>query len=357
VTDAVTLNAVLPSQTALYAVSQIAPAGTSYTYQRSYLPFLSVEFLRLGAQQIGIRGEDPSSREVASLSPDFASHVRIIDPSNRAVAQVETFLAPVFKEIPVEFRLGGFLHRGPQRENPEVVEAVAALRNSLIHFILGITHRMQVELDLPTVVRQLDLLDKRLTDNSARLVVTEFYSILMSYKTSEVKSFSFTSTTEKERINTFLELVELPEYRQLSEELACLGVPGQAKKALSAVERLVTWIRRRLKKTVAVGSTAVGIASLGKVTLDGLRDVLPEEPQYFPPLISFAAARAEATARFRKDKGLSTSVEKVGDQVLAARGRLMVTMPGTFSRAEIDLPKRELGASPIGEHRKPPSRA
>jgi len=340
------VGSILPFETALFGAT--SGPTKSYTYQRSFLPYMSLEFVRLGAERIAVPSWDPSSRELGSLPDGFADSIRVVDPKGQTLAEVEKFLEPVLAEIPVEFALGGFLHRSSRNQDPVVVDAIAMLRNSLARFVVGIRERLHVEIDVLALKQSLEVLDKRLQTPTARLVVARFSGLLQTYDQVEVDSVQFKTSVEKERVAQFLELIALPAYRELSGELGVLGIPGKTKQAVTKIKKLTKWLQLHAKQVLKIVAVPVAIVSFGKVKLQDVADLVKDSP-YFPVLTSFKSARAAAVARFRADKGIKLPGEQFGDQVVVDGDHLVFPDPRVKfkSREALEEALKVLGAKPI----------
>jgi hypothetical protein len=317
-------TAVLPFETAVFTERQVALAGMrALAYQRSFLPYLSADFLRLGACRIAVRADDPSTRELRSLPEELAGRVQTVDRDGKLAARTQVFLEPVLEEIPVIFELGGLVHRGPRSEDPDVVAAVAMFRRALLHLLIGVNDRLHVDLDIPAVRERLALLDRRLQGPAARRRVAAFAAVLDGYDQMLVEGARLGSRLEKDRVRTFAEVAERPEYQQLSQELAALGVPGKAPQAVLAMRRLDQWLRRRLKGAIEVAPTALAIPVLGKQHIEEIGRWVPEAAGYFPAIMSFAEVRVEALQRFAAESRLSAMPRPVRVTLDADGNRLV----------------------------------
>ncbi len=314
----------LPLETALFTERQVALGGMrAYGFRRWFLPYLAADFMRLGACRIAVRADDPSARELRSLPAELARRVYTVDREGKLAARTQVFLEPVLAEVPVSFDLGGMLPRGPKSADPEIVAAVARFRQALLHFLVGVSERLHVELDIPTVLDCLRLLDQRLVSLAARRRVAAFAAVLDGYDQILVDTVKFETRLEKDRVRAFIDVVARPEYQQLSRELGVLGVPGKAPHAVLAMRRLTRWLQRRLKGAVQVVPVALAIPVLGQENFDEIGRWLRESAGYFPAMMSFADARAEALERFATENRLNAMPRPARPTLGADSGRFL----------------------------------
>lgn len=268
------------------------------TADGSSFPFIIEEFLAVAATQIAIPQQSVAQGFVDVLPEDMRRWVEVVDETGIVSRRREVIFSPIAEELGLAMRGPSIAFRG---NNPgEVENWAASLYFQLYPFLLGLEHRLQVDVDIDAMKKALELLRNRLRSQKARIVAAALTGLLSEYRSMSVPGLVRVATPNAMLVSQFEDYLEDELYQAVSEGTFQLGFP----------ERIAEARRRlgRLTKALVRGKTWKGIWKAGNYALTASTqlppvdlDVFPNaNDRYLPPVASFRELIDRAESNWKR---------------------------------------------------------
>ena len=265
----------------------------------SALPYLIENLVAATAVQIVIPDCSPASLFVDGLAPAFKPRVAVED-AGEAFARAQSLLAPLREEYAIDFWIYGAFSMGKEVPD-EIQSAVFELFCHLPEYLFAIQHRLQIDLDLVSLIQTVRCLRAHSRNPESRAVLAILEGLFGTYSAVEMGALSL-SGAPVELIESFDRLVGDSHYQAISQEIHALGLRERGVHTLSRIRRgiLDVLANRGFAKLFSLGSKLIRyvtkIPCPDSETLAGLLS-----DHYLPPIISLSEELELALSRWRSE--------------------------------------------------------
>lgn len=270
----------------------------------SGLKFQIEELIALGAVEIVMETYNITEKFIKSLPASIKKRASLIDKKHKCLKRAQSLIAPVANELSLEIPFGNAGYVGYGSKTPDALGRAATTVYFNIHpFLLGIEHKLQVDIDLEGIKSSIKLLREKLRSPEARATIAELEGIFGTYEHNSVESIAIRSDAPKERVLLFEEFVEDEEYLRLSEEYYRLGLPDYMKRAVTLIGRFARKViaKPAFKETANLSAKVVTAATKIPMPNSEMWDTLLKQ-EYLPPIVSLRDAIYKARKMWETTK-------------------------------------------------------
>ena len=302
----------------------ITPDGKrGLTRDASFLGFIVEDLLSHCATGLAIAPSSPFYDSTAILPRSLRSYVSVVDKHSEAIEKVAAIMEPVYQSLGFEFNGFGATVTPPGCDDAVAYDLVV-LAVDLHRFLIGLDHRVQVDVQPRETLKRAQRLRKLSRNPDARAHLASIEGIFRSYSKFDVPSLSFRSDAREDHIEHFARLVEDETYRSIAKQAGLLGVPTRMTHALIQLRRLARdfFARQGVSDGLELGGLPLQAATSVPVPTAGTVARVLGKPRYLPPLIALGAAQDRATREWHRVKPPliltpHISSELLGDAVAA----------------------------------------
>jgi len=262
--------------------------GSAFAYQIE-------ELIALGAIQVAIQACPRNTAFRDSLSTKLRDRVRLIDDDYECQMSAKALLSPIAEELCLEFQ-GGVVSINKKLDE-DVERAATRLYFYLQSFLLGVEHRLQIDIDLADMKASADLLRRTLRSLDGRAVASVLTGILTTYEPAFLSTAIVHPMAEQQLISLFKEFVQDETYKHLSEASHKIGIPRRAKRAVSMVGRQAKKLisKPAFREITDLSSKVIMMATQVPVPDSDAFNALVASG-YLPPIVSLRKASQDAQA-------------------------------------------------------------
>lgn len=267
-------------------------------YDPGSLPFLVDELIAMATVEIVVTPTSPAALAHDKLAPAIRKRVRVLSTASQARRRLEGFLSPLNAELGSEIRSQN-IHI-PLRVPQPVRRAVGVLYFFLYDFLLAMEHQLQVEIDLPALMKALTVLRSSLETPEARAHIAQLEGIFSTYVPTEIPKIELVSITTKDHWRVFERFVEDAAYNEVARSASLLGIPAKLDRATTLLRRAIQDLvsRRGFQSVARLGTKVISTAT----SLPDASDLIPElrpKGDFIPPIVSLEQGYAQAARHWR----------------------------------------------------------
>jgi hypothetical protein len=274
-----------------------------YIYDESSLPYLVEEFVASAAVEIAITPTSPATEHLDELHPALRSRVVIIDGDQRVGEQVAAFLEPIGDEFHFALRNSNRELHFTSTSDPALRNTIGELFYHLYDFLLGAEYRLQIDVDIGKMQSTVRSLRALARNPLARTNLATLEGVLGTYRPVTITSLALKSAATDNQVERFRTFVEDTRYQAVSRDAGLLGVPEEADRAVTLIQRgLRRLVQHPLFKSVA-GLASKPISKTTHLDVDTasfVEALLPK--RYVPPIVSLASAYERAEEIWRSQR-------------------------------------------------------
>ena len=203
----------------------------------SSFAYMFEEFISLGAIQIAIPKSFPEIDALSDAPKLLRQRIVVLDDDSENVA-TDQVLNPVIKElgIGIDYKSGNLSR--PKNLPKHVFIAMQRVRRDLRCMALGFNNSLHVDLDSNATISSSRLLREHIQQSDARTILASLEGILACYKDIKFDSVSPKIEAPSKMISVFDQLVNDPQYLELSRTVVTLSDESQRRGALSRLRSI-----------------------------------------------------------------------------------------------------------------------
>lgn len=209
----------------------------------SALPFMLEELISFGVVDIAIPADSLSTLALNSVSEILKRRVRVVDEDHRILKMDRSVRAPICDEFGLRRKGGGVTFN---KELPKAVKsAVLCLEWEWYHYLLGLTHKLQVDVRITDLQESIRILRECSKSSEARATLATFAGLLSTYETHSVGVIQMIPSSSEGLAEVFEAFLEDTAYQAMSESFHELGF---AKEVTTRLLRVGTLSKRLVRK-------------------------------------------------------------------------------------------------------------
>lgn len=260
-------------------------------------------------------GEKGDSTLLDNVPQALKKRIKFIDRDTSAVELAINLFSPVFDEFSVEAQ-GEYALSFKSKKLPssEVRDALATSYFSLHPFLLGLRHKLQVDIDIDRFKRALSVIRERSKNPEGRANVAVLEGILNCYSSGTIDGLKIVPGARNELVESFINFLEDSSFQELSRANFELGFPLRFRKSVVRIKQTVRKIVSSEKFRLLVAASSKAITAATRVPLpdaDLAKTIVPSH--YLPPVISLEPILSQARTLWERslgDKNLAERYER-----------------------------------------------
>jgi len=229
------------------------------------IPFIIEELVAFGALEIVLPFKLPKS-SIQTICEPLRKRISFVSGKEESKL-AKSFLLPIFNEFGIEAEANCIAWRYPKDFPTNIMDAIQILHASISPFLLGIKHKIQIDIDVFGLKNAVSLLRGKVTSSRLRANLAILEGVLNTYEDISVDSICIRSHAPTEHISIFEDLVNDEHYRQLSNKYYRLGMPQYLKRGLMLIKRQIRKLLSRQKYRMALDIALRNIQAATKIPL------------------------------------------------------------------------------------------
>jgi hypothetical protein len=269
----------------------------------SILYYLMKELVKLGAVDIAV-DQDRFAHALPGLPRAFRARVTSADRSG-AAEEALRICAPIMAEYEaLKITWGtygiGAVEPGAGRTSISMGDSENALvgfSSDLVEFICAMRRGLQAGIDLSSMLNRVQTLLRSCRSGESRANLITVEQVLSTYRLHRVGAAVATSDATPRLVEIFAELTSDPLYRDLSQHVWRLGIPGGGKAGAANVTRVAGRLAQADDRLMFRQRSVRAPSEPFRHAESDISGVFDDA--YFPPIVSVDAAVRRARANWR----------------------------------------------------------
>lgn len=300
------------------------------------------EYIAHGAVSIVIPASAPESKTIAEMPLLLRKRIRLVN-DDREEEAVERLFYGLRADLGITVSKEARNWRFPKSMPTELRRAVSAVLDNTRRMMFAYNNQVQAEVNVETAIEMFRYVRDRIADTTTKLIIAHLEGLLTHYDRAEFDAFVPRSSSGRDLINAFDQLVNDSDYVRYSEAVADLAVPSSRGSAISRLRELsrslsakkfvgVSW--DYMAKLIAVG-TGIPIPESKELTV-----FTNEKP--LPSLINMQPARERAVQQWKNSPEAHNPLTRKGRSVSNEKVQWLPPMP-SMEVYSPDAPSASLG--------------
>lgn len=266
----------------------------------SSFSFVIEELISYGVVDIAIPKTSLSIYALDLLPTPFKERINIIDKKNSILEKALSLSSSILNEFGL--KLDGYSAiRIEKKINNELEHALINVHSAIYPFLLGIEHRLQIELDIDSVRNSISIIRNHCKNKKLIPTLVTFLGVFSTYQKQNLDSIAMKSVAPERLTDIFGKFIDDVYYKQMSSEFRSIGFPTLLEKSKINIARISKKIFQKplFKQFINLTTKTISAATQVPLPDSELGEALITK-NYFPPTIDLSKAIDKAKKSWEK---------------------------------------------------------
>lgn len=231
-------------------------------------------------------GEKLDGKLLNNVPQALRKRIKFVDKDRSALKLATAVISPVFDEYSVEPQ-GLALAFKKEMADHELDNAIATSYWSLYPFVLGLRHKLEVDIDIGMFKKAVSTIRRKSKNSEARANMSILEGVLNCYSPFTIDALNIVPRATREQAELFINLLEDSSFKELSRASFGLGLPIYFRKSLLRIKQGVRKIVSSERFKPLVNASSKSITAATRVPLpdaDLIKSMVTSD--YLPPIVS-----------------------------------------------------------------------
>jgi hypothetical protein len=241
-------------------------------------------------------GKEVDKALLGNIPQILRRRVKFVDRDVNVLKLAIKVLSPVFDEFSFE-PMGYALKFKARLTDLEIEDAITTTYFSLHPFLLGLRHKLQVDIDINRFKKAVSAVRQKSKNPEGRANMSVLEGILNCYSPHTIDGLNILPSASKEQQGLFINFLEDSSFSDLSRANFGLGLPFRFRRSATQIKQVVRKIVSSERFALLVGASSKPVTAATRIPLpdaDLVRALVPSN--YLPPIVSFEPVLEQARA-------------------------------------------------------------